>query len=347
MRGTPLTFICALFALALCSAHRLAATARRGLRRAAAARRHAGRHRRRRPQPTVPGVEAQVVDGLAAAPPSAPHAVKHAIWAANPSSAALPSTAAATTRASSGRGYDCSGTVSFALHGGNLLTAPLDSSSFMRWGAAGEGDWITVYTNPGHAFAVIAGCAWTRAPPATRAAQGPALAPEPALHARLQGAPPGRPVSAGERSGRAEQARSAEPARPDRPARPSPLGRAASPDPPGTAGRRQTAGSGGSGARPGLVEQDPLGAPVERVRLLGRVADRGQPDPAELGQRADHVEDDAGLARLVEVQAGAGDEVEQVVDREPAQRSVTRGGRSPRGASRARSAVRNSPVAGS
>jgi hypothetical protein len=27
----------------------------------------------------------------------------------------------------------------------------------MRWGAAGPGQWITVYTNPGHAYAVIAG----------------------------------------------------------------------------------------------------------------------------------------------------------------------------------------------
>ena len=47
--------------------------------------------------------------------------------------------------------------MSFALHGGDLLKSPLDSGSFMRWGSAGEGDWITVYSNPGHAFAVIAG----------------------------------------------------------------------------------------------------------------------------------------------------------------------------------------------
>jgi len=47
--------------------------------------------------------------------------------------------------------------VSYALHGGGLLDAPLDSSSFMKWGESGEGAWITVYTNPGHAYAVIAG----------------------------------------------------------------------------------------------------------------------------------------------------------------------------------------------
>ena len=56
------------------------------------------------------------------------------------------------------KGYDCSGTVSFALHAAGLLTkSPLDSGSFMRWGKKGKGDWITVYTNPGHAYAVIAG----------------------------------------------------------------------------------------------------------------------------------------------------------------------------------------------
>jgi hypothetical protein len=53
--------------------------------------------------------------------------------------------------------YDCSGSVSFALHGGGLLTAPLDSSSFMSWGDKGPGSWITIYTNPGHAFMVVAG----------------------------------------------------------------------------------------------------------------------------------------------------------------------------------------------
>jgi hypothetical protein len=53
--------------------------------------------------------------------------------------------------------YDCSGTVSYALHGAGLLSRPLDSSSLESWGAAGKGDWITVYANAGHAFVVIAG----------------------------------------------------------------------------------------------------------------------------------------------------------------------------------------------
>jgi peptidoglycan hydrolase-like protein with peptidoglycan-binding domain len=54
-------------------------------------------------------------------------------------------------------GYDCSGSVSFALHGGGLLSSPLDSSQFMTWGAAGKGRWITIYANPGHAYMVVAG----------------------------------------------------------------------------------------------------------------------------------------------------------------------------------------------
>jgi len=54
-------------------------------------------------------------------------------------------------------GYDCSGAVSFALHGAGLVTSPLDSNAFMRWGETGGGAWITVYANRRHAYAVIAG----------------------------------------------------------------------------------------------------------------------------------------------------------------------------------------------
>jgi hypothetical protein len=55
------------------------------------------------------------------------------------------------------RGYDCSGSVSFALHGGKFLESPLPSGSLESWGSEGEGRWITVYANAGHAYAVIAG----------------------------------------------------------------------------------------------------------------------------------------------------------------------------------------------
>jgi hypothetical protein len=108
-------------------------------------------------QPTVAGTEAKIVDGLAAAPAAAPEAVKQAIWAANKIIGRPYRYGGGHAKGFVDRGYDCSGTVSVALHGADLLDSPLDSGSFMRWGAAGAGQWITVYTNPGHAYAVIAG----------------------------------------------------------------------------------------------------------------------------------------------------------------------------------------------
>jgi Putative peptidoglycan binding domain len=54
-------------------------------------------------------------------------------------------------------GYDCSGSVSYALHGGGLLRTPLDSTGFMSYGAPGRGRHITIYANPGHVFMVING----------------------------------------------------------------------------------------------------------------------------------------------------------------------------------------------
>ena len=109
--------------------------------------------------PEVPGTKAVVLaDGTAAAPADAPEQVKQAIWAAN-SLQQLP------YRYGGGhnlefdvtKGADCSGTVSYALHAAGLLKTPLDSGSFMRWGRGGRGAWITVFTNPGHAYAKIAG----------------------------------------------------------------------------------------------------------------------------------------------------------------------------------------------
>jgi len=58
------------------------------------------------------------------------------------------------------RGYDCSGAVSYALRGGEFIESPLPSGPMAKWGTAGEGRWITVYSNPGHAYAVIAGYRW-------------------------------------------------------------------------------------------------------------------------------------------------------------------------------------------
>lgn len=106
---------------------------------------------------TVPGTRARLLPtGLAAAPQQAPQAVKKAIWQAN-EIVGLPYRYGGGHRRFEDTGYDCSGTISYALHGGDLLDSPLDSSSFMTWGEGGTGDWITVFTNPGHAYVVIAG----------------------------------------------------------------------------------------------------------------------------------------------------------------------------------------------
>ena len=54
-------------------------------------------------------------------------------------------------------GYDCSGSISYALAAGGLLSSPLDSTGFMSWGEAGPGRRITVYANAGHAFMIVDG----------------------------------------------------------------------------------------------------------------------------------------------------------------------------------------------
>ena len=54
-------------------------------------------------------------------------------------------------------GYDCSGSVSYALAAAGLLGGPLDSGRLMSWGSAGRGKWVTVYANAGHVFMEVAG----------------------------------------------------------------------------------------------------------------------------------------------------------------------------------------------
>ena len=110
------------------------------------------------PAPIVtPGSKATLLpDGSAAAPADAPAQVQQAIFAAN-KLLDKPYKYGGGHAKVEDSGYDCSGTVSYALLAAKLVKGPLDSSSFMRWGLRGRGSWITVYTNPGHAFAVIAG----------------------------------------------------------------------------------------------------------------------------------------------------------------------------------------------
>ena len=105
----------------------------------------------------IPGATATIgPDGLATAPADAPPEVHAAITAAN-RLIGKPYKYGGGHAKVEDSGYDCSGTVSYALIGAGLLEDPLDSSSFMRWGESGRGQWFTVYTNPGHAYIVIAG----------------------------------------------------------------------------------------------------------------------------------------------------------------------------------------------
>ncbi len=111
---------------------------------------------RRGDRPMVAGKRAVLRNGIAYAPSQAPQNVKNAIWAAN-KLRRKPYVWGGGHGSFNDYGYDCSGSVSYALHGGGLLAAPLPSTDLMRYGERGRGRWITIYSRPGHTFAVIAG----------------------------------------------------------------------------------------------------------------------------------------------------------------------------------------------
>jgi cell wall-associated NlpC family hydrolase len=110
------------------------------------------------PLQTTPEAEATMSpDGLhAVAPAGAPDQVKAAIAAANRIVGKPYKYGGGHVRWEDS-GYDCSGTVSYALHGAGLLATAMSSGEFGNWGTSGKGSWITVYYNGGHAYAIIAG----------------------------------------------------------------------------------------------------------------------------------------------------------------------------------------------
>ncbi len=101
-------------------------------------------------------------DGLAVPPADAPPAIAELIAAAN-RIAFLPYLYGGGHDDYQGdpvaldAGYDCSGSVSFALHGADLLSEPLDSTQFETWGTPGAGEWITMWANGGHVYMEVAG----------------------------------------------------------------------------------------------------------------------------------------------------------------------------------------------
>ena len=156
MRGVPLLAFIVMLVVALVGAPSAVAQSTGGATYKSEKELKAEREKRLKPR-AVAGPKATLLpNGLAAAPAEAPPQVRAAIYAAN-RIVGKPYRYGGGHAKVFDSGYDCSGTISFALIGAKLLKAPLDSSSFMRWGKRGRGEWITVYTNPGHAFVVIAG----------------------------------------------------------------------------------------------------------------------------------------------------------------------------------------------
>jgi cell wall-associated NlpC family hydrolase len=107
--------------------------------------------------PGVDGPVARILaNGDAVPPKGAPARVKMMIAAGN-SIARTPYLWGGGHGAWQDDGYDCSGSVSFALAGAGLLSSPLNSTGFMSWGDQGSGNWVTIFANDGHVFMVVAG----------------------------------------------------------------------------------------------------------------------------------------------------------------------------------------------
>jgi peptidoglycan hydrolase CwlO-like protein len=119
-----------------------------------------------------------ISESEASAPEAAPEQVKGAVAAAN-AIAMTPYIWGGGHGSFESSGYDCSGAVSYALHGGGLLESPLDSTGLETWGEAGPGKWITVYANAEHAWMIIGGLAFdTVGGPGPRWHSSPVDSPE-------------------------------------------------------------------------------------------------------------------------------------------------------------------------
>jgi len=131
------------------------------------------------PAPLTPGQSANFIsESQASVPSEAPAAIAGAIEAAN-SIATTPYIWGGGHGSFESSGYDCSGAVSFALHGGGFLESPLDSTGLETWGEPGPGQWITVYANAEHAWMIIAGLAFdTVGGPGPRWHSSPVDSPE-------------------------------------------------------------------------------------------------------------------------------------------------------------------------
>ena len=94
--------------------------------------------------------------GMVQAPPGAPAAVAQIIAAGN-AIATLPYIYGGGHASFHADGYDCSGSVSYALAAAGLVTSPMVSGDFEDWGDPGPGRWVTIYANAGHVWMEVAG----------------------------------------------------------------------------------------------------------------------------------------------------------------------------------------------
>ena len=111
--------------------------------------------------PVTPGAVAKVLsNGLAEIPQGAPPAVQEMIAAGN-QIIDKPYIWGGGHASFTAAGYDCSGAVSYVLHGAGLLSSPLDSTALQSYDAANAGQWVTVYAGTsggqGHTFIEVAG----------------------------------------------------------------------------------------------------------------------------------------------------------------------------------------------
>jgi hypothetical protein len=124
------------------------------------------------PPPTGPPGRAKLrKDGTAVAPANAPPQVQAAIAAGN-AIRTMPYRWGGGHRTFYDTGYDCSGAVSYVLNAAGMLSSPLPSGPLMGWGLPGKGYWISVFSNPSHAYLVVAGLRYDTSAVGERLNQG-------------------------------------------------------------------------------------------------------------------------------------------------------------------------------
>jgi hypothetical protein len=137
----------------------------------------------------VPGKVARLrTDGKAAIPRAAPKRIQALIAAAN-HIIGKPYLWGGGHARIADAGYDCSGAVSYALIGAQLLASPMVSGTLAKWDAAGAGKWLSVYANKGHVYLEVAGLRLDTSAVGDRAGRDgvrwrPVIGRRPGFHAR-------------------------------------------------------------------------------------------------------------------------------------------------------------------